>query len=209
MVAINPSPKVRPTNGQTAGNLSRRCGSMVLDCPAKAPSRCSRGGQGLKICGVFDDRNRGPVWPRRCRLLKLGGPELTQDYDEGRNGRLAGQEKAAGVDLAHVPGFGAQQFGSLLSSGRTAWDCLAPCLTGWLGGLMFLATTTWYGPRHALRQPAPCVFLARACRLRGSCRAWGQDSADRHRPLPRIPPDPHPWFRGLMAAASKAQRPAA
>src|SRR4029077_270310 len=52
----------------------------------------SRGRQGLKICGVFDDRNRGPVWPRRCRLLKLGGPELTQDYDEGRNGRLAGQE---------------------------------------------------------------------------------------------------------------------
>jgi hypothetical protein len=125
MVAINRSPKVRPTNGRleiSADAAGPWCWTVL-----RRPHQSARGGrQGLKICGGFDDRNRGAVWPRRCRLLKPGGPELTQDYDEGRNGRLAGQEKAAGVDLAHVPGFGAQQFGSLLSSGRTAWDLSCP-----------------------------------------------------------------------------------
>jgi O-antigen ligase len=90
---------------------------------------------------------------------------LTQDYDEGPDGRFGGQQKAADLVLQHALGIGAQQFAPYFHHEEPHNTYLALLLNaGWLGGAMFLAiiaTTLWHGLRRAVRYPPQQpIFLA-------------------------------------------------
>jgi hypothetical protein len=83
---------------------------------------------------------------------------LTQNYDEGHEGRFGGQAKALQLALQYPLGIGAQQFAPLYHHEEPHNVYLAMFLNaGWLGGLIFLGlvgSTIVHGLRHALVQTA-------------------------------------------------------
>ena len=79
---------------------------------------------------------------------------LTQDYDEGPDGRFCGQQKAADLVLQHALGIGAQQFAPYFHHEEPHNTYLALFLNaGWLGGAMFLASP----PRSGTVCAVPCA----------------------------------------------------
>jgi O-antigen ligase len=135
---------------------------------------------------------------------------LTQDYDEGPDGRFGGQRKAAGLALEHVLGIGAQQFAPHFHHEEPHNTYLALFLNaGWLGGAMFraiFATTLWHGLRHALRgSPQQPIFLAVYAAFAGHAVEAAVIDIDHWR---------HSYLLlavvwGLLAGAGAPQRPAA
>jgi O-antigen ligase len=135
---------------------------------------------------------------------------LTQDYDEGPEGRFGGQQKAAGLALKHVFGIGAQQFVPYFHHEEPHNTYLALFLNaGWLGGGMFLAiiaSTVIYGCRHAFRRPAQhSIFLAAYAAFVGHAVEAALIDIDHWRHFYLL----LAVVWGLMAATRRAQRPAA
>jgi O-antigen ligase len=135
---------------------------------------------------------------------------LTQDYDEGPEGRFGGQEKAVGLVLQHALGIGAQQFAPYFHHEEPHNTYLALFLNGgWLGGAMFLAivaTTLWQGLKHAVRQPAAKpIFLPVYAAFVGHAVEAAVIDLDHWRHFYLL----LAVLWGLMAAARRAQRPAA
>jgi O-antigen ligase len=135
---------------------------------------------------------------------------LTQDYDEGPDGRFGGQQKAAGLVLEHVLGIGAQQFAPYFHHQEPHNTYLALFLNaGWLGGAMFLAiiaTTLWHGLRHAVRCPRQQpIFLAVYAAFAGHAVEAGVIDIDHWRHFYLL----LAVVWGLLAGAHAPQRPAA
>jgi len=135
---------------------------------------------------------------------------LTQDYDEGPDGRFGGQYKAAGLALDHVLGIGAQQFAPYFHHEEPHNTYLALFLNaGWLGGAMFLAiiaTTLWHGLRHAVRCPRQQpIFLAVYAAFVGHAVEAAVIDIDHWRHFYLL----LALVWGLLAGARTPQRPAA
>jgi hypothetical protein len=89
---------------------------------------------------------------------------LTQDYDEGPQGRFGGQQKAMRLAIDNPLGLGAQQFSPFHHHEEPHNVYVSMFLNaGWLGGLIFIvlcASTLVLGARHALvRSPVQPLFL--------------------------------------------------
>ena len=135
---------------------------------------------------------------------------LTQDYDEGPEGRFGGQQKAAGLALEYFFGIGAQQFAPYFHHEEPHNTYLALFLNaGWLGGGIFLAiiaSTVIYGLRHACRRPAQhSIFLAAYAAFVGHVVEAALIDIDHWRHFYLL----LAVVWGLMAATRRAQRPAA
>jgi O-antigen ligase len=135
---------------------------------------------------------------------------LTQDYDEGPEGRFGGQEKAAGLVLQHALGIGAQQFAPYFHHEEPHNTYLALFLNaGWLGGAMFLAivaTTLWRGLNHVVRHPPwKSIFLPAYAAFVGHAVEAAVIDIDHWRHFYLL----LAVLWGLMAGARRAQRPAA
>jgi O-antigen ligase len=135
---------------------------------------------------------------------------LTQDYDEGPDGRFGGQQKAAGLVLEHVLGIGAQQFAPYFHHEEPHNTYLALFLNaGWLGGAMFLAiiaTTLWHGLCHAVRCPRQQpIFLAVYAAFAGHAVEAAVIDIDHWRHFYLL----LAVVWGLLAGARAPQRPAA
>jgi O-antigen ligase len=135
---------------------------------------------------------------------------LTQNYDEGPEGRFGGQEKAVDLVLQHALGIGAQQFAPYFHHEEPHNTYLALFLNaGWLGGAMFLAivaTTVWRGLKHALRQPPwRPMFLPAYAAFVGHAVEAAVIDIDHWRHLYLL----LAVVWGLMAGARRTQRPAA
>jgi hypothetical protein len=89
---------------------------------------------------------------------------LTQDYDEGPQGRFGGQQKAIRLAIDNPLGIGAQQFSPFHHHEEPHNVYISMFLNaGWLGGLIFITlslVTVVLGARHALvRSPVQPLFL--------------------------------------------------
>lgn len=115
---------------------------------------------GLALCGLFlvalqFDAISGLMSQRAA---------LTQDYDEGPQGRFGGQQKAMRLAVDNPLGIGAQQFSPFHHHEEPHNVYVSMFLNaGWLGGLIFIAlsiATLVLGARHAfVRSPVQPLFL--------------------------------------------------
>jgi hypothetical protein len=135
---------------------------------------------------------------------------LTQEYDEGPEGRFGGQEKAVGLLMRHPLGIGAQQFAPHYHHEEPHNTYLAVALNGgWLGGLMFLAivvATSVRGLRQAfVRSAWQPAFLAVYAAFMGHVAEGFLIDIDHWRHFYLL----IALLWGLMAAHRRSQRPAA